>query len=1192
MTFFNRKKATSSSIEAEIPTQKSRRLFLKMMGIGAGLSAGKLYSNNSGDIDADLKRAAHYFADRVELTLFRPQDMLELNLQYIGYRKAADGKSLQRTGTPNLLIVTFPPQSIAEQAYEESGGEGGQANFDAVAIDALNKEKNDNNTSNAKPLQSETITQAAKTYISGNSRLVFSIPSSKQQIDLNAATLLNWSDYTIEVNNRATCAPVYSVKDDLPVYINVLDLDKITIPRTINEQNNQPVAANANNNQISNAGIKIIRNPAINADTLQRQVQLNQQMRGATKEEAKIIQQRTLPAAATSNQREAESNIAAAIANLKFGKTPRPIDETETSIEMPYRLFLSPNQYAAWKHEHVLKNREDLKGKAVATYELWHSRLHSTNCDGKPDMTKATKGIKTVRALWGTDISGDWKLKPQRDYSPDGSKNNGTNPNNKFVTALYNDDRHCIVHESSNFSISKYVPKNVQVNNLMLTCMGAWLDAEMLVKRKELQDAAMLGSLNLLKWKHIATMARDHYVEVVYAGNMLPFGHEASLVRITERKPKDNFAANYQRYFIVINEEEKKYNPYNPVNGNFKEFPFSTIQFISTATPTIDTITQTFCTLNTDTQLDHQFMPFVNGKPFFFKLRGYDLDGNEQNFEMPLVFVSTNVTVEGNGYQFGNIIKLCAAYNNPANEKYFKVSFRNQTLSLARSKTKGDTQFETETVSFNATFTADESPGFRPGTAGINIFIAAVENLTGKRVSQTVTLVDDKNKGNVFAKLKQVQAVNFNGNSNKTGGSLSPNFGITALSKTLGAVGGAVNDLQNLSFNPTNYFDTSAKLFGVIQLKDIIKLATNAAAILSGDTVQSPIPALKNIETDKANITQYIWSGATLQDFNCAFFKFHPKAGSSLKVESNLYRYKDSSKQSLLTVDSYINDFSIEIAKLAAVNFKKVGFKTGSNAKLDITVEMTNQPLEFLGPLTFVNELQKYIPADGFSDPPYLDITMEGVTTGYTLALPDIQLGAFTLRNINLGASINLPFTGDPMSMRFNFCEKQQPFTLTVSALGGGGFFAIEFDMKGLRSLEAALEFGAAVSLNLGVASGAVSIMGGIYFKVTVLDDDTKQYNIEGYVRINGAVCVLGLITASIEFLLTLAGEIGTVNGKEKIKRVWGTAQLKIKVEVFMFSKTVKLTTTKEFAGAGADPTFGMMISEENWLQYADSFAA
>ena len=52
--------------------------------------------------------------------------------------------------------------------------------------------------------------------------------------------------------------------------------------------------------------------------------------------------------------------------------------------------------------------------------------------------------------------------------------------------------------------------------------------------------------------------------------------------------------------------------------------------------------------------------------------------------------------------------------------------------------------------------------------------------------------------------------------------------------------------------------------------------------------------------------------------------------------------------------------------------------------------------------------------------------------------------------------------------MRFNFSERQHPFSLTVSLLGGGGFFAIGIGSAGVQEIEAALEFGAAVSIDLG----------------------------------------------------------------------------------------------------------------------------
>lgn len=1162
---------------------KSRRNLLKLLGLTAGATTTKVFAGTGNESLADqFFEAARFFEEKVQLVIYRPQDLLELKLTYTGYKKSADNKTLIRSSSPNLLFVEFQPQSIAEQAWEEAGGEEGQADFDKSAKQDLQWNNPDTatpmfmiigNPSNINP-GLKNIIPPAKTYLSGNTRLVFDTGNAAS-IPLTPSALLNWSAYRLVVNKRATCVPAFTIDDTrTPAYKK--DQFKINpvINQPANPNNNQPI-------QINNTTRPVVQ------DTVKRQAVLNRNMRAATKEEAKEIQKTEMPV--TNINQPFSPGLVNAMATLVNSNKPYPVGEMETSIEVPYRLFLSPNQFAAWKQEAKLKNRPDLQGSTLSTYELWHTRLMSTNCQGRIDTSGATKPIKTVRALWGTDINGEWSDKPERDMSPDGIGMTDSVGLNKFITSLYNDDRHCIVHQTSNFSIAGFTPKPVQVNNLMLSTLGAWLDASVAFKRPELKN--VLSDLNMLKWKHVATLARDHYVEVVYAGNMFPFGHEAALVRITERKPKNGFAGNWQRYFVAITEEEKKYNPINR-NGSHNAFPFSTIRIVTAATPTIKSPDKFAGAIAG--QNDAQFVPTLqNNQPFKFKIVAYDLDGGDVSFEMPLVFVSTNVSVnDQQAFHQSNIDKLTNAYKTRTDLN--TVSLRNQLMALARSVNKpGETHYETASVIFTGVFDPVEAPGFIPKTISLSVFTAAVENITGLRKPLKIELVDDRNKGNVFAKLSNSPGnkvnVNFNGSGNKTGGSLSPNFSITGLSKTYGVISGKIEDAANAIMDPVQYFNLDAKLFGIINLSDIIKATGN---LLDNE---SPIPALKNIDTDEAKITQYTWKGAELveKDLFGKMLSFKPaKDGSSrLKIETNLYRYKNN-KPNALTVDSTIENFDIIIAKLAKVGFKKVGFHTGANTKTDFTIDMKDPALEFLGPLTFVNALQKYIPADGFSDPPFLDITTSGVTTGYTLSLPDVQLGAFTLRNISLGASVALSFTGGPLIMRFNFCEKHQPFTLTVSALGGGGFFAIEFDVKGIRSLEAALEFGAAASINLGVASGAVSIMGGLYFKIIKHDDDNKEIILEGYVRINGALSVLGLITASVEFLLSLTANLVTIGDKDKVTKVWGKAQLKIKIEVFMFSKTVSLETSREFAGAGADPNFAMLISNDEWKKYCESFAA
>ena len=167
----------------------------------------------------------------------------------------------------------------------------------------------------------------------------------------------------------------------------------------------------------------------------------------------------------------------------------------------------------------------------------------------------------------------------------------------------------------------------------------------------------------------------------------------------------------------------------------------------------------------------------------------------------------------------------------------------------------------------------------------------------------------------------------------------------------------------------------------------------------------------------------------------------------------------------------------------------------------------------FGGPLEFVNELREYIPANGFSDPPSLSVTPSGIAASYSLTLPALGVGVFALKNASLGAGFNLPFDATPASVRFNFSERQHPFSLTVSLLGGGGFFAIGISSRGVQEIEAAIEFGAEIAINLGVASGGVEIKAGVYFHWLEKVPNKGSVELTGYVRLHGELSVLGLIS-------------------------------------------------------------------------------
>ncbi|MBB5939688.1 hypothetical protein [Streptomyces zagrosensis] len=261
------------------------------------------------------------------------------------------------------------------------------------------------------------------------------------------------------------------------------------------------------------------------------------------------------------------------------------------------------------------------------------------------------------------------------------------------------------------------------------------------------------------------------------------------------------------------------------------------------------------------------------------------------------------------------------------------------------------------------------------------------------------------------------------------------------------------------------------------------------------------------------------------------------------------------------------------------LNFERIRFTARAGKKLD--VEVAFRGVEFIGPLSFVETLRQLIPFDGFSDPPGIQVSSSGIVASYALPLPNLAVGVFSLENLRLAAYLNLPFIGKSLEVGFSFCTRQAPFRLTVSMLGGGGFFGIVLTPKRVAVLEAALEFGAAVSMNLGVASGSLSVMAGIYFR---LELDSGEARLAGYFRARGEVDVLGIVSASIELYLELTWQPGKVSGRAKIT---------ISIHIGFWSQSVTIECEKTFVGGGESqdalagpapeavrpPTFAQMMS-------------
>jgi hypothetical protein len=456
-----------------------------------------------------------------------------------------------------------------------------------------------------------------------------------------------------------------------------------------------------------------------------------------------------------------------------------------------------------------------------------------------------------------------------------------------------------------------------------------------------------------------------------------------------------------------------------------------------------------------------------------------------------------------------------------------------------------------------------DQPRFYPCLVNSQVAIPAVQKLIGQNQSSAIKYHDTfltsgfaSNPGEVFAELIDAASLKFP--ADKSGGVVTPNFDITGLSRKLGPVGGALNEVVNANFKPTEFFKGAldAKILGAISL----------AKILQEIAGTDKFPQLLSEDLPGAIRARLNWETTSLQNF--APFEKRPGAKLSLLSESvtRLPTGGTPPGPPTLHVEGTLTSFALNLFDLIKVPFDEFKFVADTGKKLDVTVKLAGKsdggPVEFGGPLKFINTLAKIIPSDGFQDPPGIDVGPTGINVNYSLGLPPIGGGAFSLSHVKFSAALNLPFVVEPMRLRFAFSERHDPFALMIYGITGGGFVGLALGLDGVESLEATFEVGGSFAISLAVVSGEVHIMLGIHFLWEKISPTEERALLGGYVRAGGSVEVLGLVSVSIEFYM----ELGYVFPGPGNGTVHGEASVTVEIEVALFSKSVEFNVEKDVA--------------------------
>lgn len=704
------------------------------------------------------------------------------------------------------------------------------------------------------------------------------------------------------------------------------------------------------------------------------------------------------------------------------------------------------------------------------------------------------------------------------------------------------------------------------------------------------------GHLDLSQWAHVAAQGRDHYVRLVYEGNLSDLGHRAALVKVSERRfeagPDGQPVAYLRQYmYVVVREPEKEYTG---LAHDGRGLHVTKVRLTTMVTPHIDypyTIAgdPSYVPPGVIAGSDRSFWVTVGGEDFPFHGIATDSAGHEFDFAKPLIFVPLSETAWP---------ALHTATTTLAGRVRLQTHVPGQRIAFAPpdpGDPKDNTTLVAETFMLDHEGYATREQFFRPRLYKADVRIPAVEALTGSSAPTSLTYAQPyldggfggANQTDVFASVVTMDpgtgaltdaGMRAEFQASQAGGFATPALAVTTLTRGLGPLGGPVTDALNDNFDPATVLGgADVMLFGAFPLADVLVVGP---ASVNAPTMQ--------VHRDGASVVSELDWTSPVSAYDAGIVSFTPQGGPGLHVHAVIRKDATGNGSSMLHGD--LSPFDVTFLESLIIHFTSFTFDAQSGQKTKVTVGLRDDgPVEFTGDLAFVEELRNLIPPGVFGDGVSIDLIQSplAIKAGLAITLPPAAIGVFALKNISFSAGLTVPFLDGKPVAEFGFARRDAPFTLAVLIFGGGGFFHIEVDTDGIRMLEAALEFGATAALDIGVASGEVHIMAGIYFamvKRSVGGSDEMVASLTGYLRCGGSLCVLGIVRISVEFYLSFT--------YQSPGKATGRATLIVSVEIGPFSKSIDLTVEKTIGGQGGDPTFAEMLpTADLWAEYAGAFA-
>ncbi|WP_148685659.1 hypothetical protein [Candidatus Nitrosocosmicus hydrocola] len=863
-------------------------------------------------------------------------------------------------------------------------------------------------------------------------------------------------------------------------------------------------------------------------------------------------------------------------------------EDWQTSIESPWRIIVSPNADSGWNHTVEFDHESKY-------HELWHTRL----------------GIK--------------KLDNDNEYyvDEDDERNNITaiytydrdsNVDSLFTTSLDRRDRETIVNLSTR--------KPVSLKKFYLSSLGAWMDVF-----GDWEVPLTDRRVGKQQWFHRATMGRDSYVQVTSVGYFCPLGFAGQMTKIVKRvfseDPNDTICYLEEDYIVEFLDKNIQYD----YKG--RDFLFKSISLAGESAFLIDPPPTVPYPTDPDPGTDHEgydlFYPKLDKNLLLFPFIGLDSNNNKIRFDMPLLFIELDALEPANHQS--QIERGYKKYQADNRTKYRKVNMKGQLISYSKGPGGDNTIFPTTSMTFysipNTDLLNDHIP-FQPvldtvtGTGEIaEIAIPQIEKFTGHSTlelcgSKSIPIKFHKKyldegfgTSGVFIEIPEGKHIKFafsKGSSYKSGGLITPDLSVSGLSKEFGLVNGNIDTFADSRFDPAQYFDSKSKLLGFFDLSKMIEPI--------GMDVKDKIPKLITVETPTSITTTYSWIpeiGDMYEELGIGieFLGIVVQNRERLKITSNIVT-KIKGGSSDVTITGLMHNFNINLFDLIKVGIDQLKFENSTGKKMKVAVKLRSvgEPLEFQNELRIMNTFNDRLKDLNLDKGPDINITNKGVQIGYRLPVPNIQLGAFSIFNLLIKSSLELPFTSDPLRFIFSIGERESPFGVLVSIYGGEGYFGITVGRKGIEIMEGYIGFLGCSSMDFnGIAHGSIGLKAGMYIRVDKSGPSPKTVY-EGSIQAWGCVRVLNLASVSIDMVMWLQYIVSKPQEDPTIPRepdiIFGVASVTVSFKVLFVTKSRTLEMTRKYYvnSPRSDEiveseklNFENMMPLNDWLLYRQSFS-